>query len=130
VTGVGRERLETGEHDACRGIDLRACGAWQIRITPTTADRKHLAQDGNRPGLLVLGTTGIPQFDPLAQKPRALLNMSKILPNVKTTSRSIQDGRCCHGVAVPVDDCRRSIIQRLMQALMVVQRKIATQAVD
>jgi hypothetical protein len=39
---------------------------------------------------------------------------SEVLPNVKTTSRSIEGGRCCHGFAVPVDDCRRSIIKRLM----------------
>jgi hypothetical protein len=87
VTCVGRDRLETGEHDDCRGIDLRACVAWQIRIKPPTADLKHLAQDGNRPGLLVLGTTGRPQFDPLAQKPRALFTMSRAMRNRVCSSR-------------------------------------------
>jgi hypothetical protein len=56
--------------------------------------------------------------------------MTKVLPNVKTTSRSIEGGRRCHSFAMPVDCCRRSIVQRLMQALVVVKRKIATQAGD
>ena len=42
---------------------------------------KHLTQDSNRPGVLVLGNKGIPQFDPLAKKPKAFFNMSRSMRN-------------------------------------------------
>jgi hypothetical protein len=54
----------------------------------------------------------------------------EVLPHVKTTRRSIEGGRCGHGFAVPVDACRRLIVQRLVRALVIVKRKIAPQAVD
>ena len=59
-----------------------------------------------------------------------LPSVSEVLPNVKTTRWSIEGGCCCHGFAVPVDACRRLIVQRLVQALVIIKRKIAPQAVD
>ena len=59
-----------------------------------------------------------------------LTSCTKVLPNVKTNIRSIEGGRDSHDFASPVDDCRRLIVQRLVQALVVVKCKIATQAVD
>ena len=54
----------------------------------------------------------------------------EVLPNVKTNSWSIEGGRGCHSFALPVDYYRRLIVQRLMQTLVVVKLKIATQAVN
>jgi hypothetical protein len=87
VTGVGRNRLETGEPDDFRRIDFRACVAWQIGLKPTPADLKHLTQDGHRPGVLVLGNQGRPQFDPLAKKPRAFFKLSRSMRNRLCSSR-------------------------------------------
>ena len=88
MTCVGRDRLDTGSQEDCLGIDFRAGVSWQIRIKPTTADLKHLTQDSNRPGVLVLGNQGIPQFDSLAQKPRAFFNMSRAMRNRLFSSRN------------------------------------------
>ena len=77
VPRVGCHRLDTGEQDDFLRIDRRACVSWQIRIKSPAADLEPLPQDSNRPGVLGLGHQGRPQFDPLAKKPRAVLNMSR-----------------------------------------------------
>ncbi len=38
--------------------------------------------------------------------------MPKVFPNVKTSIRSIAGGHDSHDFALPVDDCRRLIVQR------------------
>jgi hypothetical protein len=50
--------------------------SWQVRIKPTAADLEHLTEDGNQPSVLMLGNKGIPQFNPLAKKPRAFVKMA------------------------------------------------------
>jgi hypothetical protein len=88
MTCVGRDRLDTGSQEDFLRINFRACVSGQIRIKPTTADLTHLTQDSNRPGVVVLGNKGIPQFDPLAKKPRAFFNMSRSMRHRVFSSRN------------------------------------------
>jgi hypothetical protein len=87
MTCVGRDRLDTGSQEDFLRINFRAGVSGQIRITPTTADLKHLTQDSNRPGVVVLGHKGRPPFDPLAKKPRAFFKLSRAMRHRLFASR-------------------------------------------
>jgi hypothetical protein len=112
VTRVGRQRLDTGSQDDFLRIDLRACLSWQIRIKATAADLEPLTQDGNRPGVLGLGHTGLPQFDPLAQKPRAFFNMSRSMRHRVFSSRHRRHSSCSEAIRPFPENAARPCVSK------------------
>ena len=87
VTRCRGHRVDTGSSGHLLGIDRPLGMSRQVRLTPPATDVEHLAQDRNRPTVLRLGHQGRPPFHPLAQLPRAFLNMSRSIRSRLWSSR-------------------------------------------